>query len=133
MKTTIKDINFSGEYDSRSYSYSQAVLVSHPQEILYISGQVGINYPNEVKSFEEQIDLAYENIEKVLKSVGLTFDNVVKVTELVVGNSHARLESVNNKKKKVFLKFFPASTYIPVDSLAVEGMLFEVEAVAIKI
>lgn len=128
----IKDINYSDGYDSREYGYSQAVLISQPQEVLYISGQVGIAAPNEQRSFADQIDLAYENLEKVLKSANMTFDNVVKVTELVVGNSYERLETVNNKKKKIFRKFYPTSTYIPVASLALEGMLFEIEAIAVR-
>lgn len=128
---TIKDINYDEDYDSRMYGYSQGVLVDSPKQILYISGQVGITYPNEEKSFEEQIEAAYKNMEKVLKSAGMSFDNVVKVTELVVGNSLERLSSVNNKKKLIFKKF-PASTYIPVDSLALPGMLFEIEAVAVS-
>jgi len=127
----INDINYSEGYDSRAYAYSQGVLVTSPQEILYISGQVGISAPNEQRSFAEQIDLAYQNMEKVLHSANMTFSNVVKVTELVVENSLEKLEAVNNKKKQVFQKY-PASTYIPVDSLALPGMLFEIEAVAVR-
>lgn len=127
----VKDINYDENYDSRNYGYSQGVLIESPQKILYISGQVGIDFPNEEKSFEEQVETAYENMDKVLKSAGMTFDNVVKVIELVVGNSLDKLNSVNNKKKSIFKKF-PASTYMPVDSLALPGMLFEIEAVAIS-
>lgn len=61
----------------------------------------------------------------------MTFANVVKVTELVVDNSLDKLEAVNNKKKKIFEKF-PATTYIPVSSLALPGMLFEIEAIAVR-
>lgn len=127
----MKDINFSHGYDSRDYSYSQGILVTNPQQILFISGQVGITVAYEEKTFEEQIQLAYENMEKVLRSAHLNFDHVVKVTELVVGNSLERLQMVNDKKKAVFKKHFPASTYIPVQSLALPGMLFEIEAIAI--
>ena len=129
----MKDINFDEGYDSRDYAYSQAILTSNSGKTLYISGQVGINVVNEERSFEEQIDLAYENLEKVLKKAGMGFDNIVKVTELVVGNSLERLEAVNNKKKRVFKNIYPASTYIPVDSLALPGMLFEIEAIAVLV
>lgn len=127
----MKDINFNEGYDSRDYAYSQGILTSNSGKTLYISGQVGINFVNEGKSFEEQIDLAYENLEKVLKKAGMGFENIVKVTELVVGNSLERLEAVNNKKKRVFKDIYPASSYIPVDSLALPGMLFEIEAIAV--
>lgn len=127
----MKDINFNEGYDSRDYAYSQGILTSNSGKTLYISGQVGINFVNEEKSFEEQIDLAYENLEKVLKKAGMGFANIVKVTELVVGNSLERLEAVNNKKKRVFKDIYPASSYIPVDSLALPGMLFEIEAIAV--
>ncbi len=130
--STIKDINFSEGYDSRAYSYSQGILVTQPQQILYISGQVGIASEDNAGTFSEQIDLAYQNLEKVLKSAGMTYHNVVKVTELVVGNTRERLDAANNKKKQIFTKQYPTSTYIPVDSLALAGMLFEIEAVAVK-
>lgn len=128
MKT---EINYDEDYDSREYGYSQGILLKNVKETLYISGQVGINFPNEEKSFEEQVELAYQNLEKVLTSAGMTFDNVVKLTELVVGNSLERLNTVNAKKKKTY-KVFPVSTYTPVDSLALPGMLFEVDAIAVK-
>ena len=63
--TKIQDINYSEDYDSRAYGYSQGMLATSPQEILYISGQVGISAPNEQRSFADQIDLAYQNMEKV--------------------------------------------------------------------
>lgn len=132
MKNKILDINFSEGYDSRDYSYSQGILVKSPSETLYISGQVGIHEEGEVRSFEDQITLAYQNMEMVLKKAGMTFDNVVKVTELVVGNSSDRLHSVNAKKKEFFKSHYPASLYVPVESLALKGMLFEIEAVAVK-
>lgn len=130
-QTMIKDINYSDGYDSREYGYSQAISVIAPQEILYISGQVGIFASGEQRAFADQVELAYQNMEKVLQSAGMTFANVIKVTELVVGNSLEKLEAVNNKKKKIFTRF-PASTYIPVDSLALPGMLFEIEAIAVR-
>lgn len=130
-QNNVKDINYGEGYDSRIYGYSQGVLITSPQEILYISGQVGILEVNEQRSFAEQIDLAYQNMEKVLHSANMTFANVVKVTELVVGNSLEKLEAVNNKKKRIFERY-PASTYIPVNSLALPGMLFEIEAIAVR-
>lgn len=132
MKNKIADINFNEGYDSRDYSYSQGILVTGAIETLYISGQVGIEIEGEERSFKEQIDLAYQNMEKVLLRSGMTFDNVVKVTELVVGNSKERLEAVNSKKKEIFKKTYPVSLYIGVESLALKGMLFEIEAIAIK-
>jgi len=128
----IIDINFNEGYDSREYSYSQGILVESASQTLYISGQVGIHEEGEVRTFSQQIDLAYENLELVLKKAGMTFDNIVKVTELVVGNSSEKLLAVNSKKKEIFKKRFPASVYIPVDSLALKGMMFEIDAIAVK-
>lgn len=68
--------------------------MTSPQEILYISGQVGILFSHEQRSFADQIELAYQNMEKVLQSAGMSFANVVKVTELVVGNSLERIEAI---------------------------------------
>lgn len=131
MKTKITDINFNDGYDSREYSYSQGILVKEAAGTLYISGQVGIHEEGELRTFQEQIDLAYENMELVLKKAGMSFDNIVNVTELVVGHSSEKLHMVNAKKKLIFKNHYPASTYIPVESLALEGMLFEINAIAV--
>lgn len=132
MNNKITDINFNEGYDSREYSYSQGILVTDASLTLYISGQVGIHEEGEERTFKDQIDLAYENLEMVLKKAGMTFDNIVKVTELVVGNSSEKLQMVNAKKKQIFKNHYPASTYIPVESLALKGMKFEIDAIAVK-
>lgn len=58
--------------------YSAAIRSS---DLLFVSGQVGSREDGSPEPvFEQQVRLAFDNLEAVLKAAGCTFDDVVDVT-----------------------------------------------------
>ena len=113
--------------------YTQVVSVAGPVKVLYISGQVPKNQENEIVgkgNLEAQTRQVYQNLEIVLRSMGATFDDVVKQTIYTTQISQVhiirtvRAEFLNDKRP-------PASTLVGVTSLVDPAFLIEIEAVAV--
>ena len=79
----------------------------------------------------EQIELAFENLQAALASVGAGFEHLVKINNYVVdiGANIAQFREVRDKYVNTSAP--PASTTIGVPQLARPGALFEVEAIAV--
>ncbi|MEY9723081.1 enamine deaminase RidA (YjgF/YER057c/UK114 family) [Sinorhizobium fredii] len=58
-------------------------------------------------------------------------DQVAKLTVFVVDHDMSKLEVLTSNVKKMFGEALPAQTLIPVPKLAIDPMLFEVEAVVV--
>jgi len=100
--------------------YTQAVKVGNT---LYISGAVGWG------KTEDALKLAYSELDKTLKHYHATFENVVKENLYALA-----LDSVIKYKdvRKLYYKNdFPAATWIQVSRLYNEGLVVEVELVAV--
>ncbi|KAL0961698.1 hypothetical protein UPYG_G00330550 [Umbra pygmaea] len=108
--------------------YSQAVLVDRT---LYISGQLGMDVTSNLLvegGVQAQANQALINMGEILKSVGCTYDNVVKTTVLLADIND--FTSVNNVYQTFFSKNFPARSAFQVAALP-RGGLVEIEAVAV--
>jgi enamine deaminase RidA (YjgF/YER057c/UK114 family) len=81
--------------------------------------------------FAVQVEQAYANLRAALEGVGAKPDQVAKLTIFVVDHDMSKLEVLTQAVKKMFGTALPAQTLVPVPRLAVDGMLFEVEAVAV--
>ena len=64
-------------------------------------------------------------------ALGARRDQVAKLTIFVVDHDMSKLEVLTSSVKAMFGTTLPAQTLVPVPKLAVDGMLFEVEAVAV--
>jgi enamine deaminase RidA (YjgF/YER057c/UK114 family) len=109
--------------------YTQAIEVSAATRTLYISGQIGQRMDGGLPDdTAEQSRLAWQNLEAQLKSAGMTFDNLVKVTTILTSQGdiaaarEARSKALGNRK--------PASTLI-VAGLANPAWKIEIEGVAV--
>lgn len=109
-------------------AYAQAVELSKFDRLLFISGQVPENERGEVPDdFEWQCRLAWANVERRLKSVGMTFDNLVKVTVFLADRAHR--EANARVRKEILGDRSPAITIIICD-IYDERWLLEIEAIA---
>lgn len=119
-------------YNPAPLGYSTAVLTPEDSRIAYISGQGGQDHNGALSTdFEDQVEQAYANLLASLEGVGAKPEHVAKLTVLVVDHDMSKLDILTKHVKRVFGDTLPAQTLIPVPKLAVDAMLFEVEAVAV--
>jgi enamine deaminase RidA (YjgF/YER057c/UK114 family) len=130
LKLTI--VNPKTLYDPSPNGYSTAVIVPSGARVAYISGQGGQDSRGGLSpDFAVQVGQAYANLRVALEALGARPDQVAKLTVFVVDHDMAKLGVLTQTVKEVFGAALPAQTLIPVPKLAVDGMLFEVEAVAV--
>jgi reactive intermediate/imine deaminase len=112
--------------------FSQAWRVEGAQTVVFLSGQAPISPEGDLVGkgdFEAQTRQVFENLRSVLEQSGAGFDAIVKVTVYVTDAS--RLRDYARVKAEYIPGPQPASTAIGVASLALEGMMIEVEAIAV--
>ena len=110
-------------------TYSQAIAT---ENLLFISGQIPLapKTMNLVDGIENQIRQTFLNIENILKKEKLTFENVVKLTILLVDLDN--FELVNEVMADLFKKPYPARAAYEVSKLP-KNSLIEIETIAVKI
>ena len=81
--------------------------------------------------FAVQVEQAYANLRTALEGIGARPNQVIKLTVFVVDHDISKLEVLTKTAKKMFGEALPAQTLVPVPKLAIDPMLFEVEAVAV--
>ena len=128
LKLTI--VNPKNLYDPTPHGYSTAVIVPAGARLAYISGQGGQDSMGGLSpDFAAQVEQAYANLGAALEALGAKPDQVAKLTIFVVDHDMAKLEVLTRNVQRMFGDTLPAQTLVPVPKLAVDPMLFEVEAV----
>jgi enamine deaminase RidA (YjgF/YER057c/UK114 family) len=119
-------------YDPTPNGYSTAVIVPANARVAYISGQGGQDSRGALSpDFATQVKQAYANLGAALDGIGAKPDQVAKLTVFVVDHDMSKLEVLTRNAKEMFGETLPAQTLVPVPKLAIDPMLFEVEAVVI--
>jgi enamine deaminase RidA (YjgF/YER057c/UK114 family) len=116
----------------RGYTH---VVTAAQGKMAFISGQVAFNVKGELVGkgdLRAQTTQVYENLKNALAAVGATFADVVKLNTYVVDFKPAALAAIREVRARYFpnAEHMPASTLVGVQALAFEGLLIEVEAVA---
>lgn len=95
-----------------------------------MSGQFSGNQEANVcgTTVPEQIKHCFENLAHVILAAGATPENVLKITVLIVDHKEDYLQPLHEAIVSLFGERLPASTLIPVPRLALDAMLFEIEA-----
>jgi enamine deaminase RidA (YjgF/YER057c/UK114 family) len=127
---TLTIVNPQGLYDPSPNGYSTAVIVPRGARVAYISGQGGQDSTGGLSpDFAGQVTQAYANLRAALDALGAKPDQVAKLTVFVVDHDMSKLGVLTKAVTEMFGKALPAQTLVPVPKLAVDPMLFEVEAV----
>ncbi len=130
VKLTI--VNPDGLFDPSPFGFSQAVVASGGSRLAFIAGQGGEDPSgNRSPDFADQVKQAYANLKTALNAVGAAPHQVTKLTTYVVDHDMSKLEPMTLHLKEMFGDALPAQTLVPVPRLALDGMLFEVDAVAV--
>lgn len=128
-------LNPAGLFDPTPYAFSHVAKVPEGSTLIFIAGQGGETDTAGTLSndFRDQVRQALNNISKALLPQGLTLNDVVKVTTLVVNHDAEKLNMIIEEFKKAWPnRNYPVNTLIPVPGLALDGMLVEIDAVAVK-
>ncbi len=111
--------------------YSHGAEAGPGARWLHVSGQVGVDPSGKiVTGIEAQTERAFRNIEAILRSAGMGFDDVVKITALLLTRDHVPV--LRTVRDRLFVKTAPASTLFMVVALAHPDWLVEIEAVAAR-
>lgn len=125
-------VNPEGLYDPAPNGYSHAVVAKEGARLAFIAGQGGEDNSGALSpKFEEQVKQAYANLVTVLHAVGAGPDQVTKITTYVVNYDQGMLGVMTKYVLETFGTALPAQSLVPVPRLALDGMLFEVDAIAV--
>jgi enamine deaminase RidA (YjgF/YER057c/UK114 family) len=116
--------------------YTHVVTVSAPGRIIFVSGQVAIDKdgklvgPGDLKA---QVRQAAANLKLALEAAGATPADIVKTNTYIVNYKQSDYSAMREARAALFPEGAnaPASTMVGVTALAVEGLMVEMEAIAI--
>lgn len=126
----LERINPSTIVDTSSWGFTQVVVAPSNVKTVYISGQFSGDAEGNVlgKTVGKQAEIAFTYLRKAIEASGGKPEHVVKIQVFVAGHGEDKLHAISDQVSKLFGKHLPASTLIPVDRLALDGMLFEIDA-----
>lgn len=129
----VKLVNPPTLYDATRNGYSHIAITPPKTKTVYISGQFGSDLQGNLVSdkFEEQLARAFQNLRFALQAVGARPQDVAKTTILIVDYNQDKLIPLGREIANLWGNKPPANTLIPVPRLALDGMLFEIDAFAV--
>ncbi|MCU0536556.1 MAG: RidA family protein [Hydrococcus sp. Prado102] len=131
MVKDIQRINPTELYDPSPNGYTHVIVVPPGATLVYIAGQGGEDENgNLVDDFASQLKQAFSNLRIALNAAGARPEHVVKLTTLIVGHNETTLQQLSTQVQEIWGDRPPTQTLIPVSRLALDRMLFEVEAIA---
>jgi len=115
--------------------YTHVVTVEGGGKMVFISGQVAVDKdgklvgPGDLKT---QIRQAAGNLKLALQAAGATASDLVKTNTYIVNYKQADYSALREARAELFPSGEPpASTLVGVTSLAVDGLMVEMEAIAV--
>lgn len=126
-------INPEGLYDPTENGYSHVAVIAPGSRLIHIAGQGGENAKGELpEDFHLQVRWAIGNLKTAVNSAGAELRDIAKITVLIVDHSEERLGVLTAELSEAWGEAQkPTCTLIPVPRLALDDMLFEIEAVAV--
>lgn len=121
-------------FDPAPYGFSHLASVPACTKLIFVAGQGGEeNKDGKLNpDFRMQARQALRNIQISLATQSADMNAIVKVTTLVVDHDAEKLQIIVEEFEKMWPdKNFPVNTLIPVPRLAIDGMLVEIDAIAI--
>lgn len=132
MSAVLHIVNPIGLYDPSPNGYSHVAVVDDPVRIVFVAGQGGEDIAGALApDFASQVRRAIENLRTALDAAGARLADVAKLTLLVVDHDAAKHATIAAELARAWDgAALPACTLVPVPRLALDGMLFEIDATA---
>ncbi|MEM9907595.1 MAG: RidA family protein [Cyanobacteria bacterium P01_D01_bin.44] len=125
-------VNPIGLCDPTPNGYTHVVIAPEEGTTVYIAGQDGQDeYENFADDFATQIKQAFNNLRIALAAAGAQPKHVVKINTFIVDHNESKLTQLASEVGAMWGEQTPAQTLVPVPRLALDRMLFEVDAVAV--
>ncbi|MEU1817712.1 RidA family protein [Streptomyces roseifaciens] len=126
-------VNPAALHDPTGFGYSHVAVAPSP-DLVFVAGQYASDADGHVTSddFAEQVELSFAHLGTALAAAGLDYGHVARLGTYIVGNDQARLEALVAVIGRIWGDKPPAQTLLGVAGLALPGMLFEVDAVAVR-
>lgn len=110
-------------------AHSDAVVIPAGARILISSGQLGMAKDGIVPDrIEDQVRLAFDNVEHVLRAAGMTMRDVVKMTAYITDAGYR--DAFRAERAKRVGDPAPASTRVVITGLSRPEMKVEIEIIA---
>ncbi len=114
----------------KAYGYSHAIRIGND---IKISGAVSMDVegnPTVVGNLEQQMINCYEDLDKILKHYGCTFDDVI--VENVFTTNMPKFLEASAYRNEIYTKQFPTGSWLGVKELALPGLMIEIELEVFK-
>jgi enamine deaminase RidA (YjgF/YER057c/UK114 family) len=116
-------------------AYSQAIEVAGGSRVLYCAGQASVDEhgrPLHAGDMRRQVDMAFQNLETVLKTAGFALADVIRLNYYTtdVDKFFESHDIVKDRLSRAGCQ--PSGTLLGVGRLAFPELLIEIEATAVK-
>ena len=114
--------------------YSHAVTVRNPGKFVFIAGQGPLDADMKLVGpgdIEAQTRQTFVNMKRSLDAAGAGFEDIVKMTVYVLDIETQQWPVRNVRTEFIDADNPPVSTMVQVSKLAIEGMMVEIDAIAL--
>lgn len=120
-------------HDPVGFGYSHVAKVTSG-ELVLIAGQYASDGERQVTTsdFAAQVDQALANLGKALESAGLGYRDVAQLRTFIVDHDSDKLAVIGTAIGRIWGDKPPTQTLLGVAALALPGMQFEIDAVAVR-
>jgi len=120
-------------HDPVPFGYSHLATVDSGR-LVFVAGQYASDEQGQVTSpdFAAQVERSLANLGTALRAAGVDYPDVVQIRTFVVDHTPDRLAVIADAVGKIWGDRPPTQTLIGVAALALPGMLFEIDAVAVR-
>lgn len=127
--------NPAGLHDPAPNGYSHLAIIDSKAKLIVVSGQGGETEDGTLDpDFRTQVRQALRNLSTAVIAAGGALESIAKLTVLIVDHRQERLAVFGEELGRLLGDDAkPACTLIPLPRLALDGMLFEVEALAVVV
>jgi enamine deaminase RidA (YjgF/YER057c/UK114 family) len=128
---TLELINPAALATPQTYTH---VVAATGGRLVFVAGQVAEDAQGELVGAGDlaaQARVAFANVGRALEAAGARPRDVARITVYVVGHRPEHLPAIEAARAAVFGDHKPADTLLGVETLAEDGRLIEVEAIAV--